>query len=98
MFHIINSSLLVIFFFTESCCFINELLLFCKDLSFARVTFYLTLFRLGYFGTIRLEGGTLCPPPFLLYLLPNYHQTWHASTMAQDLSKAVIVKSIVTSL
>ena len=43
-------------------------------------------------------GGTLCPPPFLLYLLSNYHQTWHASTMAQNLSKTVIVKCIVTSL
>ena len=38
------------------------------------------------------------PPPFLLYLLSNYHQTWHASTMPQNLSKTVKVKPIMTSL
>ena len=27
------------------------------------------------------------PSPFLLYLLSNYHHTWHDSTMAQNLSK-----------
>ena len=43
-------------------------------------------------------GGTLCPPPFLLYLLSNYHQTWHANTLVQNLSKTVIAKPIVTSL
>ena len=44
-------------------------------------------------------GDTLRPPPpFLLYLLSNYHQTWHDSTMAQNLSRAVKVKSIMTSL
>ena len=34
--------------------------------------------------------GSLCPTPlplFLLYLLSNYCQTWHDSTMAQNLSK-----------
>ena len=35
---------------------------------------------------------------FLLYLLSNYHQTWHDSTMAQNLSAAVKVKSKMTSL
>ena len=44
-------------------------------------------------------GGTLCPlPPFLLYLLSNYHQTWYHSTMAQNLSRAVKVKFKMTSL
>ena len=57
----------------------------CKN--FVRKFINLTPFRLGYFVI-----------PFLLYLLSNYHQTWHASTMAQNLSKAVTVKSIMTSL
>ena len=57
----------------------------------------LTLFRLGYFGTIRLGGSTLCPPSFSP-LLSNHRQTWHDCTVAQNLSKTVIVKSIVTSL
>ena len=35
---------------------------------------------------------------FLLHLLSNYHQTWHDSTMAQNLSRAVKVKSIMMSL
>ena len=43
-------------------------------------------------------GGTLCPPPFLLYFLSNHRQTWHGSTIAQNLSKTVIVNSTVTSL
>ena len=41
----------------------------------------LTLFRLGYFGTIQ-AGGHIVPPPFLLYLLSNHCQTWHGSTIA----------------
>ena len=36
--------------------------------------------------------------PFLLYLFLNYYQTWHDSTMAQNLSKAAEVKSIITPL
>ena len=44
-------------------------------------------------------GKSIVPPPlFLLYLLSNYHQTWHDSTMAQNLSRAVKVKSIMTLL
>ena len=35
--------------------------------------------------------------PFLLYLLSNYYQTWHDGTLAQNLSKAVKVISIMTS-
>ena len=27
------------------------------------------------------EGHNV-PPPFLFYLLSNYHQTWHGSTLA----------------
>ena len=45
-----------------------------------------------------LEPYRLGPLPFLLYLLSNYHQTWCNSTMAQNLSRAVKVKSIITSL
>ena len=52
----------------------------------------LTLFRLGYFGTI------VPPPTFLLYLLSNYHQTGHDSNMAQNLSRTIKVKSKMTSL
>ena len=51
-----------------------------------------------FWNHIGWGGGTLCPPLFLLYLSSNYHQTWHASTMALNLSKTVIVKSIVMSL
>ena len=43
---------------------------------------------------IQAGGGR----PFLLYLLSNYYQTWHDSTLEQNLSKAVKVKSIMTSL
>ena len=32
------------------------------------------------------------------YLLSNYHQTWHDSSLSQNLSKAVKVKQIMTSL
>ena len=39
-----SSRYFLIFFLIKSCCFINELLLFCKDLSFARVSFYLDSF------------------------------------------------------
>ena len=44
--------------------------------------------------------GTMCPPPhpFLLYLLSNYHQTCHDSSLRQNLLKSVKVKFIVTSL
>ena len=38
------------------------------------------------------------PPPFLLYLLSDYYQTWYDSTMAQNLSKSIIVKSKLKSL
>ena len=51
----------------------------------------------GILEPYRLGKGHIVPPPFFLYLLSNYHQTWHANTMAQNLSKTVIVKSIVTS-
>ena len=54
----------------------------------------LTLFRLGSFGTIR-QGGTLCPPLFLLHLWSNNNQTWHDGTLEQNLSKAI--KSLLTS-
>ena len=37
-------------------------------------------------------------PPFLLYLLFNYHQTWHDNSLRQNLSKTVKVKFIMTSL
>ena len=30
-------------------------------------------------------GDTMCSPPFLHYLLSNYHHTWHDSIMAQNL-------------
>ena len=40
----------------------------------------------------------MCPPLFLLYLLSSYHQTWHDSSLRQNLSKAEKVKSIMTSL
>ena len=60
--------------------------------------FALTLFRLGSFGNHMGWGAQSPPPPFLLYLLSNYHKTWHDSTMAQNLSRAVKVKSIMTSL
>ena len=36
-------------------------------------------------------------PPFLLYLLSDHHQTWHGNTIAQNLSKTEIVKSIMMS-
>ena len=64
----------------------------------------LTLFRLGYFvNTLARRGGGgggghIVPCPFLLYLLFNYHQTWHDSSLRQNLSKTVKVKSILTSL
>ena len=37
----------------------------------------------------------MCPPLFLYYLLSNYNQTWHDSTLGQNLSKAM--KSLLTS-
>ena len=33
----------------------------------------------------RLGGGHYAPPLFLLCLLSNYHQTWHGSTIVQNL-------------
>ena len=41
------------------------------NILFYFLYFFLTLFRLGYFGTI--QAGGVCPPLFLLYLLSNYH-------------------------
>ena len=35
------------------------------------------------------------PPPFLLYLLSNYNQTWHDGTLGQNLLKAT--KILLTS-
>ena len=57
----------------------------------------LTLFRLRYHIGWR---GAHCasPPPVSPFLLSNYHQAWHASKMAQNLSRAVKVKSKMTSL
>ena len=46
----------------------------------------------GHFNPIQAEVLTL----FLIYLLSNNYQTWHDSTMAQNLSKAVKVISIMT--
>ena len=43
----------------------------------------------------------MCPPPppsFLLNLLSNYHQSWHDSSLRQNLSKAEKVKSIMVWL
>ena len=53
---------------------------------------------LGHMVWGLLEPYRLDLPLFLLYLLSNYHQTWYNSTMAQNLSRAVKVKSIMTSL
>ena len=52
-------------------------------------------------GLNTVQAGVFCyyiGPPFLLYLSSNYHQTWHYSSLRQNLSKAVKFKSIMTSL
>ena len=42
-------------------------------------------------------GGGGIVPPFFLNFFSNYHQTWHDSSLKQNLSRAVKVKSTMTS-
>ena len=58
----------------------------------------LTLIQAGVFCYYIDWGEHIVPPPFLLYLLSNYHETWHDSFLRQSLSKAVKVRCIMMSL
>ena len=74
-----------------------------KRINHIQDCFALTLFRLGSFGTLRLEGslflffsvsplfvaGGFSFSLFLLYLWSNHNQTWHDGTLGQNLSKAI---------
>ena len=48
-----------------------------------------------FWNHIGWGGGTLCPPLFLLCLWSNYNETWHDSTLGQNLSKTI--KILLTS-
>ena len=38
-----------------------------------------------------IPEGHIAPPLFFLYLLSNYNQTWHDSTLGQNLSKTITI-------
>ena len=78
--------------------YLSEKLALCGDFVKTKETPTMLNFIQARVFCCHVGWGAHCAPPFLFYLLFNCHQIWHDSTMAQNLSKAVKVKCIMTSL